>query len=66
VRIAYTGEIGNSYRILVAKPEMKRPFKGLRRRRRREYIIKTDQIGCGGVDRIQLAVVNVVMNVRVI
>lgn len=24
--------------------------------RRRECIIKTDQIGCGGIDRIQLAV----------
>lgn len=29
--------------------------------RRREYNIKTDQIGCRGVDRIQLAVVTVVM-----
>jgi hypothetical protein len=50
--------------LFVVNPEMKIPFSRLRRRRK--YIIKTDQIGCGGVDRIQLAVVNVVMNVRVI
>ena len=61
------------YRVLVGKPEGKRPFG--RPRRRWEDNIKMDlqEIGCGGMDWIELAQdrgrwrahVNAVMNLRV-
>jgi hypothetical protein len=49
------GEKGNVYRILVVKPEGKRPLG--RPRRRMEDNIKMDlgEIGWGGVDWIDLA-----------
>ena len=60
-------------RVLVAKPEGKRPLG--RPRRRWEENIKMDlqEVGCGGMDLIELvqvrdrwrAVVNAVMNLRV-
>jgi hypothetical protein len=63
----------NAYRILVGKPELKRP-QG-RPRRRWEDNIRMDltEIGWGGMDRIDLAqdtnqwraLVNTVMNLRV-
>jgi hypothetical protein len=62
------------YKVLVGKPEGKRPFG--RRRRRWEYGIRMDlrQTGLGGVDGIRLAqdrdrwraVVSAVMNLRVL
>jgi hypothetical protein len=62
-----------AYRVLVGKPEEKRQL-GIPRRRW-EYNIKLDfqEVGCGGVDRIDLAqdrvrwrtLVKVVMNLRV-
>jgi hypothetical protein len=67
------GEKRNAYRVLVGKPEGKRPLG--RPRPRREDNIKMDlrEIGWGGVDWIDLAqdrdqwsaLVNTVMNFRV-
>jgi hypothetical protein len=66
-------ETRNAYRILVGKPEGKRPLG--RPKRRRVDNIKMDlrEIGWGGMDRIDLAqdrdqwraLVNTVMNLRV-
>jgi hypothetical protein len=68
------GEGRNMYRVLVRKPEGKRPLG--RPRRRSEYGIKLDikEIGCGGVEWIHLAqvtdrwptLVSAVMNPRVL
>jgi len=70
--VARMGEMKGVYRVLVWKPEGKRPLG--RPRRRWEGNIKTDlqQVGCGGVDWIELAqgrdtwraLVNAVMNLR--
>jgi len=67
------GERRGVYRVLVRKPEGKRPLG--RPRRRWENNIKMDlrDIGCGGMDWIELAqgkdrwrvLVNAVMNLRV-
>jgi hypothetical protein len=68
------GEVRNVYRVLVGKPEGKRPLE--RPRRRWEDGIKMDlrEIGWGAVEWIHLAqdrdrlgvVVNAVMNLRVL
>jgi hypothetical protein len=67
------GEGRGVYRVLVGKPEGKSPLG--RPRRRWEDNITTDlqEVGCGGMDRIELAqgrdmwraLVNAVMNIRV-
>jgi len=67
------GERRGIYRVLVGKPEGKRPLG--RPRRRWEDNIKMDlrEVGCGGLDWIELAedrdrwpaLVNVVMNLPV-
>jgi len=67
------GEKRGVYRVLVEQPEGKGPLG--RPRRRWEDNIKMDlqEVGCGGMDRIELAqdrdrwraLVNVVMNLRV-
>jgi len=64
---------GGVYRVLVGKPEGKRPLG--RTRRRWEDNIKMDlqDVGCGGIDWIELArdrdrwraLANAVMNLRV-
>jgi hypothetical protein len=71
--VARMREMRGVYRVLVRKPEGKRPLG--RSRRRWENIIKIDLqvVGCGGMDWIELAqdrdrrwaIVNAVMNLRV-
>ena len=71
--VARMGERRGVYRVLVGKPEGKRPLG--RPRRRWEDDIKMDlqEMGCGGMDWIELsqdrdrwrALVNVVMNLRI-
>jgi hypothetical protein len=73
-QIARMGETRGVYRVLVGKPEGKRPLG--RPRRRWEDNIKMDlqEVGCVGLDWIELSqdrdrwrnVVNAVMNLRVI
>jgi hypothetical protein len=72
--VAYMGEERNVYRVLMGKPEGKRPLG--RPRRRWEDGIRMDikEIGWGSVDWIQFAqdrnrwraLVNTVMNLRVL
>jgi hypothetical protein len=71
--VARMGERRDVYRVLVGKPEGKRQLG--RPRRRWEDNIKMDlrEVGCGGIDWIELAedrvrwraLVNAVMNLRV-
>jgi len=71
--VARVGEMRGLYRVLVGKPEEKRPLG--RPRRRWEDNIKMDlqEVGCGGMDWIDLAqdkdmwraLVNAVMNLQV-
>ena len=53
--VARMGKKRGVYRVLVGKPEGKRPLG--RPRRRLEYNIKIDlqEVGCGGMDWIELA-----------
>ena len=68
---AYEGDRRGVYRVLVGKPEEK--FGRLRRRRENNIKMDPQEVGCGGMDWIDLAedrdrwrtVVNTVMNIRV-
>jgi hypothetical protein len=74
--VAHMEEKRNAYRILVGKPEGRRPLGRPRRRCTREDNIRIDlgEIGWGGMDWINLAqdrgqwraLVNTVMNFRVL
>jgi hypothetical protein len=71
--VARIGETRNAYRILVGKPQGKRPLGRPRCRWVDNIKIKLREIGCGGVGCIDLAqdrdksraLVNTVMNLRV-
>jgi hypothetical protein len=68
------GEERNLYKVLVGKPELKRPLERPRRRWGNGIRMDLREIGLGGVDSIRLsqdrdrwrAVVSAVMNLRVL
>jgi hypothetical protein len=60
------GEERNVYRVLMGKPEGKRPLGRPRRRWEDGIIMDLREIGWGSVDWIQLALVNTVMNLLVL
>jgi hypothetical protein len=68
------GERRGAYRLLVGKPEGKSPLGRPRRRWEDNVRIDLQEVGCGGMDWIELtqdryrwrAVVNAVMNLRVL
>jgi len=49
------GEKRGVYRVLVGKPEGKRPLERLRRRWEDNMEMDLQELGCGGVDWIELA-----------
>jgi hypothetical protein len=67
------GEKRGIYRVLVGKPEVKRPLGRKRRRWKDNIKMGLQEVGCVGMDWIELAedrdrwraLVNVVMNLRV-
>ena len=67
------GERKDIYRVLVGKPEGKIPFGRPRRRWKNNIKMDLQEVGCGGMDWIELAqdrdrwlaLVNAVMNLRV-
>ena len=71
--VARMGERRGVYRVLVGKPEGKRPLGRLRRRWEDNIKMDLEEVGCGGMDWIDLAqdtdrwpaVGNAVMNLRV-
>jgi hypothetical protein len=69
----WAGEERDVYRVLVGKPEGKRPLGRPRRRWEDNIRMDLQEVGCGGMDWIGLAqdidkwraIVNAVMNLRV-
>jgi hypothetical protein len=71
--VAGIGERGSVYRVLVGKPEGKRPLGRPKRRWDVNIKMYLQEVGCGGMDWIELAqngvrwreLVNAVMNLRI-
>ena len=71
--VARMGEGRGMYRVLVGKPEGKRPLGRPRRRWEDNIKMNPQEVGCGGMDWIELpqcrdrwrALVNAVMNLQV-
>ena len=71
--VARMGERRGVYRVLVGKPERKRPLGKPRRRWKNNIKMDLQEVGCGGMDWIELAqdgdmwraLVNAVINLRV-
>jgi hypothetical protein len=72
--VAWTEDGRGVYRVLVGKPEGKKPLGKPRRRWEDDIKMDLQEVGCGGIDWIQLAqdrdnrwraFVNAVMNDRV-
>jgi hypothetical protein len=67
------GERRGVYRVLVRKPEGKRPLGRTRRRWKDNIKMDIEEVGYGGMDRVELAqdrdrwreLVNALMNIRV-
>ena len=71
--VARMGEMGSVYRFLVGKPEVKRPLGRPRRRWEDNINMDFQEVGCRGMDLIELAqdmdrwraLVNALMTLRV-
>jgi len=71
--LARMGEVRDVYRVLVGRPERKRPPGRPRHRWEDNNKMDLQEVGCGGMDWIELAqernrwraIVNAVMNLRV-
>jgi len=63
--VARTGRRRGVYRVLFGKLEGKRTLGRPRRRWEDDIKVDLQEVGCGGMDWIDLALVNAVMNLRV-
>ena len=73
MHVARMGEERGAYRVLVGKPEGKRPLERPKRRWEDNITMGLQEVGCGDVDWVEVAqdrdrwrvLVNEVMNLRV-
>ena len=71
--VTHMGESGSVYRVLMGKPEGRRPLERSRRKWEDNIKIDLQEVGCGGMDWIDMgqdtdrwrALVNAVKNIRV-